>query len=173
MSLPVPAEGDVRQGGQYGSLAMTSAISAALLGMGGWLTFLGLGRWYVELEFPPYQPPPWVFTPVWTVVLTLLAWSTWLVCRRVGHPGVGLALGLYGAQCVLNVGWSLLFFTVERPDVAMWELLALDVTLALMIAAYARVSKVAAVMLVPYFAWLMMSTAINAWIVAENPSFGA
>ena len=158
---------------RYEVLVLTACLSLILLLLGGWLTYRGLGPWYYELEFPPFQPPAWVFTPVWTVVLSLLAWSTWRVSRQASPArGVGLALALYGAQCVLNVGWSLLFFTLRRPDVALWDLLVLDVTLLLMIVAYARISKTAGLLLVPYLAWVLLATAINGWIVQFNTPFG-
>jgi tRNA(Arg) A34 adenosine deaminase TadA/tryptophan-rich sensory protein len=159
---------------RYDILALAACLSLTLLLLGGWLTYLGLGPWYYELDFPPFQPPAWVFTPAWTVVLSLLAWATWCVSRQESQTrGVGLALALYGAQCVLNAGWSLLFFTLQRPDVALWALLVLDVTLLLMIVAYARIAKTAGLLLLPYFAWLLFSTAINGWIVQFNTQFGS
>lgn len=156
----------------YSVLALTGCVSTILLLLGGWLTYAGFGPWYYDLNFPPFQPPAWLFTPVWTVVLSLLAWATWRISLQEGRSrGVGLALSLYGAQCILNIGWPLLFFTLRRPDIAFWEILALDITLLLMIAAYARVSPRAGLLLVPYLAWLLFSTAINGWIVQSNPTF--
>lgn len=152
------------------SLAVVSTISFLLLILGGWLTYLGLGPWYYELAFPPFQPPSWVFTPVWTVVLALLAWATWRAALSE-QTTAKIALALYGAQCVLNVGWSLLFFTAQRPDIALFELLVLDVVLLLMVVFYGRISKLAGALLVPYFVWLLFATAINGWIVIYNPSF--
>jgi tryptophan-rich sensory protein len=147
-------------------------VSLALLLVGGWLTSLGLGPWYRGLDFPPFQPPGWVFSPVWAVIFVLLARSTWLVLQSDGSRiSVAFALGLYGAQCVLNVGWSLLFFTLKRPDVALWELLVLDATVAAMVVVYARSSRSAAALLLPYLAWVCFATAINAWIVKYNGPF--
>jgi tRNA(Arg) A34 adenosine deaminase TadA/tryptophan-rich sensory protein len=140
-----------------------------LFGAGGWLTYAGLGPWYERLDFPPYQPPGWVFTPAWGVVLALLAVATWRVAQVPGRHAA--AFVLYGVQCILNVGWSLLFFTLQRPDVALWELAVLDAALLLMIAVYARASRTAALMLIPYLAWLLFATAINGWIVQFNGPF--
>ncbi|MDJ0624542.1 MAG: TspO/MBR family protein [Desulfocapsaceae bacterium] len=151
-------------------LSGTSIVSFTLLILGGWLTFLGLGDWYYELNFPPFQPPAWVFTPAWIIVLTCLALSTWLVIRRLhDYPGfVAFGLMIYGARCVFNAVWSLLFFTVQRPDLALWEILIFDVFLVIMVWAYAKVSKLAAILLAPYLVWLSLSTAINIYIVQHN-----
>ncbi len=153
---------------RYDVLAICCAISLTLLGLGGWLTYLGLGPWYETLEFPSFQPPPWVFTPVWTVVLALLAVATWLVVRNDRGRQSNIAIGLYGAQCVLNAMWSLLFFTVRRPDIALWELLALDFVVLAMIVTYGNASRLAGLLLIPYLAWVSFATAINGWIVEHN-----
>ena len=154
----------------YPLLAMFGGLSLILLLLGGWLTYAGLGDWYYELNFPPFQPPPWVFTPAWVVVLSCLALSTWLIASRLHERGgaVALALSFYSAQFVLNVGWSLLFFTVQRPDIALWELIVLDGVLLAMIWTYGRISLWATMLLMPYLAWLVLSTAINGWIVQHN-----
>jgi tryptophan-rich sensory protein len=154
----------------YPLLAFFGVLSLILLLLGGWLTYAGLGDWYYELDFPPFQPPPGLFTPAWVVVLFCLALASWLVASHVHHrPGAAaLALSLYGAQFVLNVGWSLLFFTVQRPDIALWELLVLDGVLLAMAWTYGRISIWAALLLAPYIAWLVLSTAINSWIVQHN-----
>ena len=147
--------------------------SLTLLSIGGWLTGFGLGPWYQSLNFPPFQPPAWLFTPVWVVVMALLAVATWIVtCKaRVAPVAACLALALYGAQLVLNAGWSLLFFALKRPDIALWNLFVLDGILLLMIFSYRRISKTAGQLIVPYFLWLLFATAINWWIVSHNPPF--
>ncbi|MEM9702201.1 MAG: TspO/MBR family protein [Planctomycetota bacterium] len=142
-------------------------VSIAMLAAGGWLTSLGIGDWYRELRLPPFQPPAWVFTPVWTAILAMLAVAAWRVARTP-HPGRWLAFALYGAQCVLNAGWSLLFFTVARPDVAFGEIVVLIGTVASMVVAFGRIDRVAGGLLVPYLLWLLFAAAINGWIVAEN-----
>ena len=152
------------------SLFWYVVVSILLLGIGGWLTYIGLGDWYYSLNFPPFQPPAWLFTPAWVIVLSCLAISIWLVTAKVyeNAHAVLLALALYGGQCVLNVGWSLLFFTMQRPDIALWELLALDVVLFAMIWIYGRITIMGALLILPYAAWLLLSTAINIWIVIHN-----
>lgn len=162
------------------------AASFLLLALGGVLTSIGLSdrAWYDQLDFPPYQPPAWVFSPAWIVILTLLAIATHrLSPSRQGRttssrtgttssPFLGAAYLLYGMQFVLNVGWSLLFFTLRRPDAALWNIVVLDVVLLAMIAAYGRIDRRAGLMLLPYLLWLLYATAINAWIALHNGPFG-
>lgn len=151
-----------------------AAISVLLLAVGGWLTSLGLGEWYRELTFPPFQPPAWAFTPAWITIFALLTFATHRVATAYPRQpaAVRSALVLYALQCVLNIGWSLLFFAWARPDWALWEILALDVVLVAMTVAYWRVSARAGAMLVPYVLWLGLATAINAWIVQAHGPWG-
>lgn len=155
---------------QYKLLFVFSLLSLILLLVGGWLTYAGLGDWYYELDFPPFQPPPGLFTPAWIIVLSCLALSTWLIAAHVDDYArdVAFAMTLYGAQFVLNAGWTLLFFTVQRPDIAFWELIILDGILIAMVLTYSRLSKWAALLLTPYIIWLVLSTFINGWIIQHN-----
>ncbi|MEM7477519.1 MAG: TspO/MBR family protein [Planctomycetota bacterium] len=156
------------------------ALSFVLLALGGWLTSLGLGEWYSNLDFPPYQPPGWAFTPAWTLILGLLALATWRITdakngNKVDTDSEGslrVAMLLYCFQFALNVGWSLLFFALKRPDFALWEIVVLDVLLVALIVAYRKIDSIAGWMLVPYFVWLLFATAINAWISIYNGPFG-
>ncbi|MEM9365417.1 MAG: TspO/MBR family protein [Planctomycetota bacterium] len=154
--------------------AIWFSASFALLALGGWLTSIGLGDWYDTLDFPPYQPPGWAFTPAWVIILSLLAWSTWRISQKFEdgfHSFLPLAYLLYGVQFALNVGWSLLFFAVRRPDAALWEILVLDAVLLAMVLVYGKIDRQAGWMLVPYLAWLLFATAINAWISMHNGPF--
>ena len=103
---------------------------------------------------------------MWTTLFVLLAIATWQVARR----GVvaRTALWLYGVQLVLNVAWSLLFFTLHRPGWALIEILILDAVVVAMVVVYGRVHRGAGWMLVPYAAWLGLASAINVWIVLNN-----
>ena len=155
-------------------LTVCLSISLLLLMLGGWLTSLGMGQWYQELELPPFQPPAWIFTPAWITLLTMLAVATWIITCKNGRESpmtMSIALLLYGLQLALNAGWSLLFFAVQRPDFALGEIIALDAVLLGMIFVYGRISKTAGLLLVPYFLWLLFATAINAWIVINNEAF--
>lgn len=150
---------------RWGLLVLFAGLSAGTLALGGWLTSLGFGPWYDGLAKPSFQPPAWVFGPAWTTIFTLLALATWSVARR--GAAARTALSLYGAQLALNLGWSLCFFTLQRPLAALVDIALLDAVVLAMVVAYARVRRAAGWMLVPYAVWLGLATAINAWIVAH------
>lgn len=146
-------------------LLLFAALSAVTLAVGGWLTSLGFGTWYDELAKPWFQPPGWVFGPVWTTLFVLLALATWQVARR--GPPARTALRLYAVQLVLNVAWSGLFFTAHRPDLALADIVLLDGVVLAMVVSYGRIQRSAGWLLVPYAVWLGLATAINVWIVAH------
>lgn len=147
-------------------LILYGALSAAVLLVGGWLTSLGLGPWYDGLEKPWFQPPSWVFSFAWTIILSLLAVATWGIATAgsASRP----ALRLYVLQLLLNVVWSLLFFALRSPAWALAEIVLFDLVVLAMLVLYARVRRWAGWLLLPYVAWLGLATAINAWIVLNN-----
>ncbi len=141
-------------------------LSLATLALGGWLTSLGFGPWYDDLRKPSFQPPGWVFSPVWTTIFVLLAIATWQVAKLGAVARA--ALVVYAIQLVLNVVWSLLFFTLHEPTWALAEIVLLDVAVVSMVFLYGRVRRSAGWMIVPYAVWLGLATAINVWIVIHN-----
>jgi tryptophan-rich sensory protein len=147
-------------------LALFALLSLLTLGLGGWLTSLGFGTWYDELLKPPFQPPGWLFSPVWTTLFTLLAIATWRVARQ--GKVARTALQAYALQLVLNVLWSLFFFTLHRPTWALIDIALLDILVIAMVIVYGRLDRMAGWFLVPYAVWLGLATAINAWIVLNN-----
>ena len=149
-----------------GLLALFSFISLLTLAAGGWLTSLGLGPWYDELLKPSFQPPAWVFTPAWTTIFVLLAIATWRIAR-LGAPSKA-AIVVYSLQIVLNMLWSLFFFAMERPDLALVEILVLDLVIVLMVFMYGRLDRTAGWLMVPYAVWLILATCINLWVVLNN-----
>ncbi len=117
------------------------------------------GPWYAALEKPAWTPPGWIFGPVWTVLYVMIAMAAWLVWQR--RARVDTALALWGAQLLLNGAWSWLFFGLERPGLALFDIVTLLVAIAATAIAFARISHVAALLFVPYFAWVAFATALN------------
>lgn len=121
--------------------------------------------WYQQLDRPAFQPPGAVFGPVWTVLYVALGVSTWLAWREVGGARRQLVLGLFAANYVLNVLWTVIFFQWHAPTKAGIEILALLGTiLALIVLLWPR-ERTAALLLVPYAAWVTFASVLT-WTIA-------
>ncbi len=120
---------------------------------------------YRSLDLPPFAPPSWVFGPVWSILYVAIAVAGWLAWRAgAGLPGVAVWL----LQLALNLAWTPLFFAADRYGWALVDIVALLVAIAAAIAVFARSSRPAAWLLVPYLAWVGFATALNAAIVLAN-----
>jgi tryptophan-rich sensory protein len=143
------------------------AAAAVVAFLGASLT--DLGPWYYELRKPAWKPPDWLFGPAWTLIFALTAVAGAQAWRLIPDPAGRIRIiALFGANAVLNVLWSVLFFRLQRPEWALLEvpLLWLSV-LALMITLGAH-SKVLAWLLAPYLIWVTFAAAVNAAIVQMN-----
>lgn len=147
-----------------GFLALNLAISAA----GGWVTAGSVKIWYPTLEKPAFNPPDWIFAPVWTLLFILMAVSAWLIWRRRESTGAKLALALYAMQLALNLLWSVSFFGLQRPGLALGVLILLFAAIAGTILRFRRIDPWAAVLLLPYLAWTGFAGVLNGSIVALN-----
>lgn len=123
------------------------------------------GEWYRALRKPAWNPPGYVFGPVWTVLYVLMGVASW----RAWRAGATGGLVLYGVQLALNFAWSLLFFRARSPRWALADILALLGVLAATAASFGRADPVAGLLMAPYLAWVAFATALNAAIVARNP----
>lgn len=147
------------------------AVLLAILvgGIGGAAT--DIGPWYRELVKPSWQPPDWLFGPAWTTIYILTATAGVHAWRRANarerrHFGVALALNL-----VLNVMWSVIFFTLKRPDLALLEVVPLWLSIALLILLVRRYAPLSALLMLPYLLWVAFATYLNWTIVRLNGLF--
>lgn len=125
--------------------------------------------WYRRLRKPPFQPPSWVFAPVWTTLYGLMSASAWRVWNRPAGPRRSWALALWGLQLGFNALWSPLFFRQHRPRAALGDIAALGASLAAYTTVARKVDRGAAWMMVPYLAWVGFASVLNAEIVRRNP----
>lgn len=125
-------------------------------------------RWFRSLRKPSYQPPGWVFGPVWTALYGAIAYSGWRVWRAEPSRARTRSLALWAGQLALNGAWTPLFFGARRPGLALADLLALDVAAAAYTVSAARVDRTAAIAFAPYLGWLGFATLLNGSIVAKN-----
>lgn len=148
-------------------LAIAAVAAFAVATLGGALT--DIGAWYKALQKPSWQPPDWLFGPVWTTIFTLIAISAALAWRDAPDAGTrGQVVGLFAMNGVLNVLWSLLFFHLRRPDWALIEVVALWLSIVLLIFVLWRFSRRASLLLLPYLAWVSFAAYLNLTIVRLN-----
>jgi len=119
------------------------------------------GAWYERLKKPSWRPPNWLFAPAWTVLYLMIAVAGWLVWRQAGLAGAGLALAVYAVQLMLNAAWSPLFFGLHRPDLGFVDIILLWMSILATIVLFGPIQSVAALLLVPYLAWVTFAGALN------------
>ncbi len=132
------------------------SFSAVLLG-----SFFMPGDWFDSLRKPSWNPPGWIFGPVWTVLYTMMAVAAWLVWRQGGWGKQRKPLLIFLAQLVLNAAWTPLFFGLHQPGLALIDIALLWFGIIAMIAAFWRVHHAAAALLVPYLAWVSFAAFLN------------
>jgi benzodiazapine receptor len=153
---------DVRNNPAWQALALGLFYLLCFLaaGLGSLFTMVSLGSWYAGLAKPSWNPPSWIFGPVWTVLYAMMAVAGWLVWRRGGSQS-RIALRWFAIQLALNVGWSAVFFGLQLPGVAFVEILALWVAIATTLVTSWKVSRAAGILLAPYLLWVSFATILN------------
>jgi translocator protein len=117
------------------------------------------GEWYAGLAKPPFNPPAWVFAPVWTVLYVLIAVAGWLVYRE--DPG-GWPMRLWWTQLGLNFLWPPVFFVAHSIGLALLViLLLLAINLTFVLTSWRRQDRIAAWLFAPYAAWVAFASALN------------
>jgi translocator protein len=155
------------------------SVSSQFAGLLGWLVAafaagalgavasVDAASFYAQLNKPSWAPPAGVFGPVWSALYALMGIAAWLVWRSPGPKAV--ALGLFGAQLAANALWSWLFFAWHRGAMAAVEVLVLLALIAATVAAFWRPSRLAALLLMPYLAWVGFASALTWAVWRSNP----
>ena len=160
-------------GGIIGSkrkVSLPSRLKAALA-LAGWLALCfgaaslgGIfmpGEWYATLKKPSWNPPGWIYGPVWTALYTMMAVAAWLVWKRGGFAAQRKPLALFLTQAVLNAAWTPLFFGLHLPGIAFAEIVMLWLAIAATLAAFRPVNRAAAWLLAPYLLWVSFAAVLN------------
>ncbi|MHB2166182.1 TspO/MBR family protein [Alsobacter sp. R-9] len=120
------------------------------------------GAWHRSLAKPSWHPPNWLFGPAWMVLYAMIAVAGWLVWKQAGSfAAASTALTLWGVQLVLNAAWSGIFFGLKRMGWAFVEVLFLWASILATIIAFWPIHTGAALMMVPYLAWVTFAAALN------------
>lgn len=148
--------------------AALAVLACNAVGIAGALFTSTDTAWYQNLTKPAFQPPGWLFGPVWTLLYTLMGVAIYRIIVRRHEKGARAAIALFAAQLVLNGLWSPIFFGAGAIAVALGVIVAMVVLVALTIHRFWRVDRIAGGLLVPYLAWISFATILNATIVALN-----
>lgn len=140
----------------------------AAAGVGSSFTMPQIETWYAELEKPSFNPPNWVFGPVWSTLYLMMAVAVWLVWKNAGWVNAPHSLGMWCFQLLLNTTWSVIFFGLENPELAAVEIVVLWISILLTIIAFWRHDQVAAFLMVPYLVWVSYAAVLNFSIAALN-----
>jgi len=146
------------------------ALSFMAPGLCAVLSINGPGDWYRGLNKPWFNPPDWIFGPVWTLLYCAMGVAAWLVWRKGSGQALVWALSLFMLQLVLNALWTPLFFGMHRPGVALLDIGALWLAIGVTALAFYPISRAAALLFVPYWLWVSFATLLNASIWWLNRS---
>lgn len=149
---------------------IASGCVVAVLFAGGLLT--EIGPWYKALRTPPWQPPGWLFGPVWTTIGVLTVWASVVAWRTGDAAQRDWMIGLFALNAVLNVLWSLLFFKLQRPDWALPEAGLLWLSVGLLVPALGSWAPFSGWLLAPYLVWVGIAFFLNRAVVRLNRPFG-
>ncbi len=137
------------------------AITLGAAAVAGWFTASSVKTWYPGLVKPAGTPPSWVFGPVWSILYLVMATAAWLVWQERQVHDVRLPLGLFFGQLLLNAAWSLIFFELQRPGLALVEILILLLAIVLTAISSLGCARAAFWMITPYLGWVGYATYLN------------
>lgn len=150
------------------SKILLSSTACLLLGsLSGIATGEAVNGWYSHIIKPSWNPPNWLFGPVWTLLYLLMGAAFAMVWNGQGK-NKRVALALFGVQFVFNLFWSFLFFGLARMDWALIEILLLLVFITLTISAFSKINRTAAILMIPYLLWVGFATLLNSSLYFLN-----
>jgi len=152
------------------ALALLAWIAVCVGGgaLVGVFTNGGTSPWYLGLTKPAWNPPSWIFAPVWTTLYALMGIAAWRIWRRGGWRTNAPALNLFVAQLIVNFAWSFFFFSFHQIALALVDIALLWLLIVLTIRRFGGIDRTAALLLTPYLAWVTFATALNAVLLRLN-----
>ncbi len=146
----------------WAGLIVSVTVCFAVAALGSLYTNPSIDNWYAALAKPSWNPPNWIFGPVWTVLYLMMAIAGWLVWRRRGSiTGAAFPLAVFAIQLLLNALWSYLFFGLHRPGLAFAEIVLLWAAILATLLAFRRVIPLAGWLLLPYLLWVTFAAFLN------------
>jgi tryptophan-rich sensory protein len=143
-------------------LFISIGITLLVGSLGGFFTSSAVKGWYALANKPAFNPPNWIFAPVWTFLYLLMGIALYLVWKRKAAQGIKhMAITFFTIQLLLNFFWSIIFFYAHQPGWAFVEIIALWGMILLTILWFGKISPTAAWLLVPYICWVSFASVLN------------
>lgn len=142
-------------------------LCEAIGGIGAIFTTPAINSWYATLAKPAFNPPNWIFAPVWTFLFALMGIALYLVWTNTVKDKK-LAYTFFFIQLALNLLWSILFFGAQLPGFAFVEIIILWIFILLTIINFYRISKPAGIIMIPYLLWVTFASILNYAIYSLN-----
>ncbi len=152
----------------YMILLSSLLVCYAAAFVGSAFTFDSIPTWYAHLQKPFFNPPNWVFGPVWTVLYTAMGYALYLVVLKKKQRTTDTAIAWFALQLILNTLWSIVFFGLHLPGIAFIILLGLWISIYITIQQFNRIQTIAGKILIPYICWVTFAGILNASIVILN-----
>ncbi|UCE42339.1 MAG: tryptophan-rich sensory protein [Candidatus Aminicenantes bacterium] len=148
---------------------IASLVICQLAGfIGSVFTTPAISGWYASLEKPTFNPPNWIFSPVWIFLYLLMGMTLYILWQNLPKTEAKIALWFFAFQLVLNIFWSVIFFGLKLPMVAFIEIIILWIFILLTMIKSSRVSKASVYLLLPYILWVNFAAILNFFLWRLN-----
>ena len=151
-------------------LAFFVALCLVIGALGAAVVATSVDTWYADLAKPPFTPPDRLFGPVWTALYVLMAIAAWRVWRAADRDTRRGPLTLFALQLALTLGWTVVFFGLQKIGAAVATIVVLDVGVVVTTLAFRTIDRWAGLLMVPYLAWVVFATVLNIAIWRLNPT---
>ena len=136
-------------------------------GLGGYFTFISVETWYQTLNKPSFNPPDWIFGPVWTTLYILMGISVWLVWKREPSTDRTIGIRIFWVQLFFNILWTYIFFGIQKVGLSFLEIIFLIFLIFSNVIYFLKIDKIAGYLLIPYLIWVLYASVLtyNIWIL--------
>ncbi len=149
-------------------LTFSILVSLSAGGIGSFFTASSIPTWYSTLNKPFFNPPNWIFAPVWTTLYVLMGISLYLILVTKTKKNKTIPISIFATQLVLNTLWSILFFGLKSPLIALIEIILLWITILFTIKQFNQIFPISSYLLYPYLAWVSFASLLNLAIFLLN-----
>jgi len=159
-------------GSRWMALLLFFLLCFTVAGVAGWITRPEITGWYSTIRKPSWNPPNWIFGPVWTTLYAMMAVAGWLAWQSEAGPQRTQVLWLFAVQLALNFLWSPLFFNLHKPGLAAIEIVFLWIAIGAFTVVAWNVSRAASLLFLPYWLWVSFAAVLNFIIWRLNQTAG-